>query len=103
MNTPFLRSKILRHIAVGCLLCGVLIAIPGFSPSPTASKIGGVSVVSPARKVDDSWVDPVKQINAEWVAILPYAFSYPNSTRVVYDLDRQWWGERIEGMTAIIR
>ncbi|MEM1000794.1 MAG: hypothetical protein AAGN35_27320 [Bacteroidota bacterium] len=71
--------------------------------SPESEKIGGVSVVSPSRRVTDQWVDPVRRMNAEWVAILPYAFSSPNSPRVNYNLSRQWWGERFEGMTEIIR
>lgn len=82
------------------LICGV--AMPGGGGDVDA-KIGGVSVVSPPSRVDNRWVDPVKHINADWVAVLPYAFSYVNNPRVSFNLDRQWWGERFEGMREIIR
>lgn len=60
-------------------------------------------MVSPSGRVTDSWVDPVRKMNADWVAVLPYGFSQASSPEVRYNLSRQWWGERMEGMTEIIR
>jgi hypothetical protein len=67
------------------------------------AKIGGVSVVSPPRQVDETWVNPVKALNAGWVAIMPYAYSSAGGTSVRYNLSMQWWGERFEGTKTIIR
>ena len=66
-------------------------------------KISGISLVSPANKVNDNWTSSVQEINAEWAAILPYGFSYAGSPKVMYNTERQWWGERVEGMTELIR
>lgn len=80
--------------------------LSSFSPAgngPAKEKIGGVSVVSPPNEIDDKWTHSVKRINAEWVALLPYGFSYAGSPEVIYNQNRQWWGERMEGMTELIR
>lgn len=73
--------------------------VPEDRPQP----IGGVSLVSPPRQVDGSWTGSVRQINAGWVAVMPYGFSYAGSPEVNYNLDRQWWGERFDGMRQLIR
>lgn len=84
----------------------VFILLSAFGPRDTAGvkrKIGGVSLVSPPNQVDVSWTNSVKEIQAGWVAILPYGFSYKGKPNVAYNTDRQWWGERFEGMTTLIR
>ncbi len=96
-----------------CFICTSLILFSSFSDHPsrgegtqainTEEKIAGVSLVSPPNPVTDSWTQSVQQIDAEWVAILPYGFSYAGSPEVIYNTRRQWWGERIEGMTQLIR
>lgn len=84
--------------------CGSFLGMVWNPSEPLAKrKIGGVSLVSPPNKMDATWTNSVKEINAEWVAVLPYGFSYANSPEVNFNLDRQWWGERFDGMTEIIR
>ncbi|HHG86344.1 MAG TPA: hypothetical protein ENJ82_16455 [Bacteroidetes bacterium] len=88
-----------------CFFSVLLLAVPltkGGKKAPK-DKIGGVSLVSPSKRIDDAWVNPIQQMNADWVAILPYGFSSPGSPKVHFNLDRQWWGERFEGMREIIR
>lgn len=43
---------------------------------------------------------PVRQLNAGWIAINPYAFCRKGIPDVFYNNDRQWWGERPEGVRA---
>lgn len=89
---------------VAALLVAALCSAFAYSDGdPVKSKIGGVSLVSPPNEVDATWTNSVHEINAEWVAILPYGYSYANSPEVIYNLKRQWWGERMEGMTQLIR
>jgi hypothetical protein len=73
------------------------------------SKIKGVCFVAPHDTMQHTEYEPVKQINAEWVAITPYGFCkkeepifhYPkvktNETR-----KWQWWGERPDGAAKCI-
>lgn len=95
-------SKSQFHKTALLLACS-LMWIPLFILGATPKKIGGVSLVSPARKIDARWVTPVKQINAEWVALLPYAMGFAGSPSLQYDHGHQWWGERTEGIQTIIR
>jgi len=44
----------------------------------------------------------VKEINANWVAVIPYAFMRGYSTKVIYNTEFQWWGEKEEGISKII-
>jgi hypothetical protein len=67
-----------------------------------AEKIAGVSVVSPSQKVDGSWVASVKKLNAGWVAVMPYAMGQAGSATLRFNGEHQWWGEKFEGIQAII-
>ena len=44
----------------------------------------------------------VQAVNAEWVAVIPYAFTMPGRPTVSYNHSTQWWGERPEGVTETI-
>ena len=66
-------------------------------------KIDGVSFVSPRADFPDEWMQEIRHVNAEWVAIVPYAFSPGHVPEVTFDHVRQWWGERSEGTRALIR
>ncbi len=80
------------------IACWVVLGAPQLS----AAKIGGVSVVSPPQKVDETWVQSVKKLNAGWVAVMPYAFGSAGVSSLKFDQDHQWWGERFEGIQTII-
>lgn len=68
----------------------------------TTPKINGVSLVSPPRPVSDTTLLALKSIHADWVAVIPYAFSRKGEPSVTFDHERQWWGERTEGSVALI-
>ncbi len=68
-----------------------------------SEKIDGVNFVSPRQDFPGHWMDSIHQINADWVSIVPYAFSRGHVPEVTFDHDRQWWGERSEGTVALIR
>lgn len=65
-------------------------------------KINGVSFVAPPRYIDQEEMTPMNEINANWIAITPYAFSAGNSPLVSYDHNTLWWGESKEGVIATI-
>lgn len=86
---------------VSTLLIAICLCLLAPAQTPT-EKIGGVSVVSPSQKVDASWAKSVKQINAGWVAVMPYAFGHAGQSALQFDQAHQWWGERFEGIQTII-
>ncbi len=69
----------------------------------SAKKITGLSFVAPPREVDSSWTKSITDINAGWVAIIPYAFTTPNIPTVTYNAERQYWGESLIGVKTNIK
>ncbi len=69
----------------------------------TTQKINGANLVSPPSLVAQSTVASVKQINANWVALIPYAFTKGHKPEVYFNTNFQWWGEKIEGTQQLIQ
>ena len=73
------------------------------NPVVIIEKINGMSVVSGNYDaVVDSFKSIKTQSNANWVAILPYAYSRLNEPAVHYNSKRQWWGETVEGTYSYV-
>lgn len=72
----------------------------------TASQtpINGISIEAPPKQVSDKWTTDIKKLNANWAAIIPYAFTPKNSFTVKYGEKNQyqWWGEKLEGTKEMI-
>jgi hypothetical protein len=67
--------------------------------SEVGRKINGVSFVASPRKINDTAIAPVVQLNANWVSLMPFAFMRNiDSPTIQYDNERQWRGERKEGV-----
>jgi hypothetical protein len=64
--------------------------------------MNGVSLVAPPKKFDENPFNSIEKINADWVAIMPYAFTDTKSPEVIFDSPKQWWGERSEGIKSTI-
>ena len=73
----------------------ILISVSIFSQS----KINGVSFVASNRVIQQKFIDPVMKVNANWVTLMPFAFVKTiNDTQILFDDNRQWWGERKIGI-----
>jgi hypothetical protein len=70
---------------------------------PEVMKCRGVSVVGPPDSVNGMWVESVKKMNADYVAIQPYGYSFNGKPEVHYNSNRQWWGERVNGSRTMVR
>lgn len=64
--------------------------------------INGISFVAPPKPFESGVFEDVIEINANWVAIMPYAFANGNVPEIQFDQERQWWGERTEGVIETI-
>lgn len=65
--------------------------------------MNGVSFVAPPDKFVNNPFADVEKVNSNWVAIMPYAFCDGNSSTIVFDNERQWWGETSEGTIQTIQ
>lgn len=68
------------------------------------SKINGVSFVASREVIDSSHIQPVVNVHANWAAVMPFAFMQSlDATDLIFNIDRQWWGEREEGAKKTIQ
>ncbi len=68
------------------------------------SKINGLSFVGSRDKITQKNVDPVKKVNANYTAIMPFGFMRSlNEPKVVFNTERQWFGETRAGAKQYIQ
>jgi hypothetical protein len=74
-------------------------------PSPVLphGKMRGITLVAPPSPIDSSAFIRLRQLGTDWIALIPYGFTRKGEGSVHYNSDRQWWGERAEGIEACIQ
>jgi len=65
-------------------------------------KMDGLSFVSPSREFPQEYIKAVNSVNANWLALSPFAFAKKNKPNVYFDSSMQWWGEKPQGIKTII-
>lgn len=69
-----------------------------------SAKINGVSLVASRDAIDSSHITPITNVNANYVSVMPFGFIRSlESAEVLYNTDRQWRGERVDGVTETIK
>jgi len=68
-----------------------------------AQRLNGISLVASTEILDQPAVDPVLEVGATHVAVMPFGFvrslSHPE---VIYNTSRQWHGETLDGASQYI-
>ncbi len=71
--------------------------------SQTSKKINGISFVASRDTINQTHVNPVANLNANYAAIMPFGFikslDYPEIT---FNTDRQWFGETKKGVKQYV-
>ncbi|MEO6037249.1 MAG: hypothetical protein ABIQ93_02470, partial [Saprospiraceae bacterium] len=71
---------------------------------PVAGKMNGLTFVAPPRQPTEDPMIAVNSIGANWIALVPYAFTRLGIPDVRYGTHgQQWWGESPEGVRQCIR
>ncbi|MCX2744214.1 hypothetical protein OO013_10075 [Mangrovivirga sp. M17] len=65
-------------------------------------KIRGVNLVAPPEPFDPVYFDSLVELGVSHVAVVPFGFSRKGSQRVIYNHEKQWWGEKDEGVFKTI-
>ena len=66
-------------------------------------KMKGLNFVAPPYSFSNNPMLEVKQVNANWIAVVPIAYTRLGKTTVRYNIaDYQWWGEKPEGVKKTI-
>ncbi len=89
-----------------CLLSGPLLFISLRHTAEkrfnTEEKVSGITLVAPPQPFGQNPFQEIKELNAGWIAIVPFAFSHKGEPMVRYSHRRQWWGETPEGIRQTI-
>jgi len=71
-----------------------------FSTICFSQKINGLSFVASNTPVTSEVIQPVIEVHANWVTLMPFGFMKTTSEiSIQYNSKRQWWGETKEGIT----
>lgn len=116
---PILCCPVMRSIYCFLLCLGLLLSmqhcshLPSAVPAPVptlsaqsvvhnGTRLCGLTLVAPPQPFATDPMMAVKAVNANWIAVVPYAFTRPGQAAVNFNHARQWWGERVEGVRATI-
>jgi hypothetical protein len=82
-----------------CFAATILISCNAQTEKPVPpEKIKGISFVATRDSITPQVVKPLKDYNANFIAVHPYGFMRDlENPAVIFNNDRQWWGERIAG------
>lgn len=89
-------DKVIRHGAITTAMLCITAMCLG------QEKIGGLTVVAPPRAFETDPMPAIKEVNANWIALVPYAFNRQDDPEVYFGSKRQWWGERKDGIIKSI-
>ena len=68
-----------------------------------AQHINGITSVATPQPFEGDPYKRIKKTNANWICLVPYGFSRKGQTELWYNVDRQWWGEKPEGVVENIK
>jgi len=81
----------------------ILLALFINSSISAQPKMNGLSFVAPPKAFTEDPMVDITAINANWIAVIPFGYSYKGKTFVRYNQTKfQWWGERPEGTKKTI-
>jgi hypothetical protein len=66
-------------------------------------KIDGITYVAPPRPSGEESIKRFAKTNADWITFVPYAFQNSSQTEINFNTQRQWWGERADGIIECIK
>jgi hypothetical protein len=70
---------------------------------PISGKIKGLSFVAIPSPFQDNPFHDITDVSANYISVIPFAYTLQNDTEVHYNSHRQWWGEKPEGVRSTIR
>ena len=78
-------------------------AYDSFEFDDVEDRMKGITMVAPPKEFKNNPLQPIKDVNANWVALVPYGFSSKGNSEVRFNTKWQWWGEKPEGIRKCIK
>ncbi len=79
------------------------LSMPEVNAPQRTQMLRGLSFVAPPEAFPNNPLEAVRSVNANWIAVIPYAYTRVGKPQVHFNSNRQWWGEREEGVRETIR
>ena len=97
-----------RFLLITCSIIlsgGCSDTVPPFNSEIRSSgfSIKGISVVAPYNPIEDRVLQPILDVHANSISLMPYSFCSAQNPIVVYNHKEQWWGEKDEGVIECIK
>ncbi len=99
-------SKALLIVYILILSHGCLQHPSGHGANPISSSgflIKGISMVAPVQPINLEVMERLGKVNANSIALMPYAFCNPDNPVIQYNSSGHWWGESLEGVIGCIQ
>lgn len=82
----------------------LLLCLTSCNKNVVLEKYNGVSLVASRSKITSEDIKPILDVNANAVAVMPFAFLESlESPNLKFNLREQWYGERLEGTREAIQ
>jgi len=97
-------SGLTKPLFIIPLICVLGCLAEGQSVLPKNTKINGLSFVASRDTIQQKHITPVLKMHANWVSVMPFGFMKRlDSHTLHYNHNRQWYGERIDGVKQSIQ
>ncbi len=99
----------LLKVLLACLIlafpsCFIDSNISSSNSSLNPEPIKGLTLVAPPKPFEQNPMDHVTEVHANWIAVVPYAYTPGGQAEVRHNLSNwQWWGETSTGVLETIR
>lgn len=100
-HSLLMRSVLFCLLISACQLAGCM--VPQTLVHYEPPRLNGVSFVAPPEPIDGKEFLGIKKMNANCIALIPYAFGRQGSAALHYNTDHQMWGEKKEGIARCIQ
>lgn len=103
MSPYFTRRSLVACFLISAFSCFQTETTENQQAVSSGFSIKGVSMVAPVKPIDSTSLLPIININANSIAIMPYAFCTPENPVIQYNHSGQWWGESDAGVIGSIQ
>ncbi len=100
-----MKLKLYTILFLVFLVTIMLLGLNNFNKTEQkVSKIKGLTFVAPPKKFSSNPMLSIRNINAEWISLIPYAYTPKDKAELHFGpIDWQWWGEKEEGIRECIQ
>ena len=101
--TTFKTIAILTLLTLGLLSFNLNQSKPLKERTKKTEKINGISLVGASKLITEYDLESIKNLHANWITVMPFAFVSKGSAKVKFNTNFQWVGEKRKGIIEMIK